>query len=96
MSEASWGDSGDSGEQTRGGGARHWSSDDGGTVRSLESFVGRAVLVHEDSEVVPGFWLSVRWSAESHSRKSGGYPSVESSAELDDDCFRVGVPRIVN
>jgi len=59
VSEAGWGDNGDSGEQTRGGGARHRSSDDGGTVRGLESFIGRAVLVHEDSEVIPGFRLGV-------------------------------------
>ena len=65
-------------------------------MRGLESFVGRAVLVHADSEVIPGFRISVRWSSESHPCESGGYPSVEPSAEFDHDCFRVGVPRVVN
>jgi len=56
-------ESGDGG----GGKTRSLSGDDQDTVRGLEGFVGRAVLVHMDSEVKPGFRISVRQSAKGHS-----------------------------
>ena len=87
-----WGKSGDDG----GGSARSRSGDDGNTVGGLESLIGRTILIHLDSEFIPGFRVGVRRAADSHSCKSGRYPSVKSSAEFNYNSLRVCVARVID
>ena len=65
-------------------------------VGGLESLIGRAILIHSDSEFIPGFRVGVRWAANGHSCESGGYPPVKSSAEFHYHCLRVCVTRVVD
>jgi hypothetical protein len=62
----------------------------------LEGLIGGVVLVHLDGKVEPGFWVCIRWLSGCHSRKSGGYPLVKSSAEFHHNGFGVGIPRIIH
>jgi hypothetical protein len=60
----------------------------------LESLFGGAVLVHLDSESVPVFRLVVCWSSGGHASECRSDSTIESSSELHDEGFRVGVSGI--
>jgi len=74
--------------------ARGWKV--GLPVGGVEGFIRGAVLVHSDGKTEPGFRIHVRGSPVGHSHKGHRDSTVEASAELHHNCFRVGVARILN
>jgi len=76
--------------------ARSRSRDIGLSVRDVECLVCRAVLIHLDCKMEPGFWVCIRRPSVCHPCEGRRDPMVKASAELDHDGFQVSVSGIVN
>jgi len=76
--------------------AVHTGSRDIGLSVRDERLVCRAVLIHPDCEVEPGFRVRIQRSSICHSREGHRDSTVKASVEFDHDGFRVGVSGIIN